>query len=274
MTTDPLTYALFFFDRGVKICPCQPSSKSFVPGFGPYLRSVETDLELLSWLDGTGHNYALLTGSGGLVVVDFDDPDLYQSWRGEVGELGDTFTVRTNRGFHVYYQSGDLRSWRGAGFEVMGINKAVMGAGSVHPDGGIYQPINPPTIRTVETLEGFPLLSKPPKLPEPPAVRPASLGGGVVAKIKSNYFIFDVIQNDSYLSMRVKLKSSDGKQGRWYAGFCPFHDDKRKPSFWVDAERNLYGCRACDSRGDIINFMAWLKGWTLQDTIKNLAVSL
>ena len=52
--------------------------------------------------------------------------------------------------------------------------------------------------------------------------------------------------------------------------YCPFHDDKNKPSLWVDAERNLFGCRACDARGDVINFVAMLEGWTIQETIKNM----
>ena len=63
---------------------------------------------------------------------------------------------------------------------------------------------------------------------------------------------------------------SKRNQGRWYAGFCPFHEDRRKPSFWLDAERDLFGCRSCDARGDVINFLARLEGWTVKDAIREM----
>ncbi len=272
LTIDGLTLALLFFYRGVKIAPCQPKSKSFVQGFGPYLNHIETDMELQSWLLERGSNYALLTGTGGLVVVDFDNVELFNQWYEQAGNLANSFTVKTRRGYHVYYFSQDIRSWKGAGFEVMGLHKAVMGPMSSHPAGGIYEPLCKPVIREVETISDFPLLSETrPALAEPPKVRPEHLGGGVVQKIKLEWAILGLITSSPMLSERVKLKSTDKKQGRWYAGFCPFHEDRHKPSLWVDTERNLFGCRACDARGDVINFVAMLEGWTVQEAIQNMA---
>ena len=46
---------------------------------------------------------------------------------------------------------------------------------------------------------------------------------------------------------------------------------RHKPSMWVDTERNLFGCRACDARGDVINFVAMFEGWTVQEAIQNMA---
>ncbi len=271
MIADPLTFAILFHDRGCQLAPCQPGSKHFVSGYGPHKRKIETDHELLEWIE-RGNNYALLTGAGELVVIDFDNPKTFDQWHDEAGDLAETFTVKTNRGFHVYYLSSDLRSWRGDGFEVMGKGKAIMGPGCKHPSGAIYQPLTPPKIRTIETLD-FPLLSeKPPKLPEPPRVKPEHLGGGVVKKIKNHYLILDLIQN-SELAGRVRLKSSDHKKGRWFAGRCPFHGDKQ-PSFWIDTERNLFGCRSCGKRGDVLNFFSIWQGLTIQETIKTLAGGL
>jgi len=241
-------------------------------GYGPTLKHITDDLELHSWLSERGANYALLTGTGNLVVIDFDDDAIFHQWQKEAGELANTFTVKTRRGFYVYYFCDDIRSWRGDGFEVMGKGKAVMGPMSSHPAGGKYKPLCQPGIRPMDTISDFPLLSEHrPKLAQPPRIRPKRLGGGVVQKIKREWLITDLIANKPKLSAQIRLKSSDKQQGRWYAGFCPFHDDKNKKSLWVDAERNLYGCHACGSRGDVINFLATLEGWTVQEAIRNMA---
>ena len=272
---DALTYALIFFGAGVEIAPCQPGSKSFVGGYGPHLKHIETDVELYNWLVERKANYALLTGTGErrkLAVLDFDDADVYRQWRNLVGEFANSFTVATSRGCHVYFWTQDTRSWRAGSVEVMGLGKAVMGPGSVHPSGLLYIPLGQPIIRDIESLADFPLLTNTrPALPEPARVRPDHLGGGTLAQVKTAWHILNVIQERPDLAGRVRLKSSDGRRGRWYAGFCPFHDDRRKPSFWVDAERDLFGCRACDARGDVINFVARLNGWKLQEAIRNMA---
>lgn len=275
---DKLIYALIFFDQGVKEAPCKSDDKAYLSGYGPYKKHIETDEQLDHFLRETGLNYALLTGTGSrhkdyvLVVIDFDDEAIYQHWSNEVGQLAETFTVKSARGYHVYYWSKDARSWKGTGFEVMGLHKAIMGPFCTHPSGAIYTPQNRPWIRQIETLEDFPLLNDTrPELAAPPAIRPAHLGGGVVQQIKNIWSILAIIESRPELSGRVRLKSSDRGRGRWYAGFCPFHDDRRKSSLWVDAERNLFGCQACSARGDVINFLAKLEGWTLPEAIRQMA---
>ena len=42
------------------------------------------------------------------------------------------------------------------------------------------------------------------------------------------------------------------RRGRWI-GLCPLHED-RKPSFLVDAEKNLFYCYGCGRGGDVIRF--------------------
>jgi len=275
---EKITYALLFFDQGVHIAPCKAGTKEFISGFGPHRKFIDSDVSLSRYLQSRNLNYALLSGTGsgdyGLVVIDFDDPEIYQGWLLEAGDLAQTFTVCTHRGVHVYYWSKDLRSWRGDGFEVMGRNKAVMGPLCQHPAGGIYQPANRPYIRKVESLIDFPLLSKRPDLETPPIHRPSHLGGGIVQKIKGQRSILAEIENRSELKTRIRLRSSDQGKGRWYTGFCPFHEDRRKPSFWVDAERNIYGCRSCDAKGDVINFLSLLGGQSVQEVIKSLAAEL
>jgi len=274
MVGDALTYALLFFDQGVKIAPCYPKSKAFCEGFGPHKSSVSTETDLNEWILEKGYNYAILTGTGKkhLVVIDFDDLAIYEQWAAEAGkDLAETFKVKSCRGMHVYYWSKDARSWRGDGFEVMGLGKAIMGPGSIHPNNVVYIPETQPYVREIDTLSDFPLLSESrPELPPPPQNAPESIGGGLVGSIKRTWRIFDVISDRGDLAGRVKLKTSDRGAGRWFVGFCPFHDDRRKRSFWIDTSRNTYGCRSCGAKGDVINFVATIEGLTVREAINRM----
>lgn len=65
---------------------------------------------------------------------------------------------------------------------------------------------------------------------------------------KDNSDIVSVIE-----SYGVQLLKSGHNRFR---GFCPFHDDRRTPSFSVDANRQTWHCfGACGTGGDIISFI-------------------
>src|SRR5579863_469299 len=53
----------------------------------------------------------------------------------------------------------------------------------------------------------------------------------------------------AYVSQYVTLK----KQGREYAGLCPFHSEKT-PSFNLNAEKQVWHCHGCGLGGDLIKF--------------------
>lgn len=270
-----LTYACLFFYLGVHLAPCRPGTKEFLAGYGPYKNYITDEIDLWKYFQEGNYNYAVLTGTGpGLIAVDFDDLDLYQRFAAEYEDnLAQTFTVLSHRGAHVYYRADDLRGWKGKGFEVMGLHRAVMGPLSVHPTGDIYTPLTRPYIRKIESLAGLPIFDAPPEPPSPPAIRPPHLGGGLVHKLKEQHPIFETIQSRPGLAQRIRLHSSDGGRGRWFTGYCPFHEDK-KPSFWIDTERNLYGCRACDAKGDVLNLIAFDEGKDLAAVLDELRGAL
>ncbi len=76
--------------------------------------------------------------SGGLVVRDFDKVSAYEGWRQLHPELARSLpTVRTSRGYHVYFEANISRivelddgELRGAGY--------VLAPPSLHPDGPVY----------------------------------------------------------------------------------------------------------------------------------------
>lgn len=267
-----LTYALIFHKKDVPILPCYRSSKAILEGYGPH-RDKAPDIDFLySWIKDQGNNFALVTGyprSGpGLVVLDFDDQEVFNCWAREAGSLADTFTVATYRGYHVYYWAEDHRSWKANGVDILGSGRAVIGPFCDHPKGGIYQPLNQPVIRTIDTVSDFPLLSdNRPDLPQPPEKPPERLTGkgqgrGAVARIKASWPIEEALQ----LLQPRSFQSLKGS-GRWARGLCPFHDDKR-PSFWIDRERNLFGCHTCEAGGDVINLVALTYGLDSRAAIK------
>ena len=85
-------------------------------------------------------NYGIICGeiSGNLMVIDIDDPKLYDRFKKYHGR---TFTVRTGGGgYHLYFKlsiacpSGDLHDPDRNKIEIKGNGKYVVGPGCVHPD--------------------------------------------------------------------------------------------------------------------------------------------
>lgn len=66
-----------------------------------------------------------------------------------------------------------------------------------------------------------------------------------IAAIKEKADIYEVV------SEHVVLK----KQGKDFVGLCPFHDDKRKPSFSVSPSKQFYYCFSCGAGGNAIKFL-------------------
>jgi DNA primase len=70
----------------------------------------------------------------------------------------------------------------------------------------------------------------------------------------------------SVISEYTSLK----KSGRSYLGLCPFHADK-KPSFVVDAEKQLFHCFGCGIGGNIFTFITQIEKVTFKEAVRILA---
>lgn len=276
-----LTHCIIFRDLGVKLLPVKKRTKHFLKGYGPTKRHVTRFEAFAEYILGGG-NYALVTGTGaawghsggGLVVLDFDDPDLYREFTGN--KEPDTFTVKTARGYHVYYWADDVRSFAFDGLDVLGAGRAVLGAHCIHPSGALYEPLNQPGIHRIESVFDFPLLSElePRELPEPPKAAPKSLQGrtngrGKVARIKRGLSVLEAVERYA-----PKAANTIKGSGRWRQYCCAFHDDEHR-SGWIDTERGLFGCHGCDVRkGDVISFVALAEGIENRDAIELLGGAL
>jgi len=274
--------AQYWLAQGVDLVPIQPTSKSLVAGFGPYREHITTEPAARDWFADASHNLGVVCGTGAegqLVVADFDDVREYERWRVSVGPAADTLTEKTARGVHVFYFSGDAPSGVGPGVELKGRGAVVMVAPSVHPSGVIYQRINELPVARVESMARlFPLLSVKREISPDPDDGSVSredsrpmIGEDVVSRIKS------AVSVRTLASQLTTLRSSDAGRGRWFAGRCPFHADAH-PSFWVDAQRGLWGCRtpSCPTNAsgerahDVINLYAKAQDIDEREAIRRL----
>jgi DNA primase len=84
----------------------------------------------------------------------------------------------------------------------------------------------------------------------------------VTEEIKSRLDIVDIV------SEQVSLR----KSGTSYSGFCPFHDNKRTPSFVVFADSQSWYCfGACAEGGDLFDFVMKKNGWEFKEALTYLA---
>lgn len=271
---DKLTAALCWLKHGAKILPCQEKSKKLVQGFGKYLDQLVNAEQVEEWFyPGNRLNLAILCPAD-LLVLDFDDPALYNQWRDKVSlEIQGTYTETTRRGFHVFIRCelpAHVQPVAGVEFRA---GKHIMVAPS-ELVGFRYTPINisAPIIRVdyyqnvCSSLQAPPTpaaISKHDEPGQPVVMR--SQGNGLVARIKLTH---DLVKQISTLTEIQPRKHSKGE--RYWEGVCPWHDDHH-PSLWIDTEKQTWGCWSCDAGGSVIDFYALQHGLTIPQAIRELA---
>ena len=271
---DRLAAALWWLDRGADLLPVQPGSKHLVGGFGPYQRRISDQEGARFWFGDRGANLAICTG--GVVALDFDSVAAYQAFCDSWGDVcAQTLREKTTRGYHVYFagdsETGTLPAW---GAEVKGRHGFVVVAPSVVA-GVIYSPV----VGGGSSLARLPdSLSLSENLSEgSPGAALGRLGGDVqgfdvqgdtIARIKAAWSVLSLVA-DSGKAGRIRGR------GRWRNCRCvlPGHED-RHGSFWVDTARGLWGCHGCGAHGDVVNLYARLHGVSVQQAIRDMAVTL
>jgi len=275
-----LQAALKWLSVGAALMACQPGSKFYQPGFGPNKKSIKTRKEARRYFANGDSNLAVLLPPG-LFCLDLDnDQILAELVEALPPDLLETYYEITGRGAHIFYKGdppGDLRLRPG-----VEIKRAVLVAPS-RVGKHIYAGVGFGRIAKVDKDSPlFSLLSET-KRDDPPKAIEAKpepkLGNGaddIVSKIKRR---FPVLEVASYFT---ELKPQPSNQSRWHLGRCPLHDDKN-PSFWVDAERDVWSCFAPGCPGhsgdgpgpskahDVINLYAWANGIDNGEAIRRLA---
>lgn len=260
---------------------------------------LPSNTQLLVWFSSNLRNIGLVVGWNNLVVIDFDNQDVYSKWLLWVSRKGGyalevanrTYQVITARGIHIYVYTKELELNRKLpGIDIKAQGGYVLIPPSIHPSGHIYKAINETApILSIDSLADI--------LPADMLLQAAAdtqyKNTGVAATIQagiqavesdpweSSLLVPDPTR-DMILQVRERHNILDylpdarrtSRDGRWWRAVCPFHEDKN-PSFWVDAQRGICGCFGGCTRKpmDVIGLYARLVGVTNRDAILYLARS-
>jgi len=175
MASPMLDAALRLAALGWRVHPCEPRGKR--PLLPRWPERATDDPEALRswWTRWPDANPAVATGEGsGLVVLDIDGDEGWRSMERleelHGGALPPTLKVATSRGEHWYFRHPGGHVGNGTaihgfdGLDVRADGGYVLGAGSVHPSGHVYEFVVEPNCPLGVLRE---LVSK---LPEAPAV--------------------------------------------------------------------------------------------------------
>jgi hypothetical protein len=142
-----LDAALSWLDRGFAVFPLKPRGKVPLGSLVPrgFLDASRDHATIRDWWRRAPHaNIGIATGAGHF-VIDLDDAEAV-SWfcnaSGRHGGAPRTLTVRTARGFHVFFacpaevpcSTGRIAT----GVDVRGAGGYVVAAPSIHPSGAVY----------------------------------------------------------------------------------------------------------------------------------------
>ncbi len=300
MNTTKLDLAKKFLSMGIGIIPLFHRGKKPETGliggtWEQYSVSLSSACDLESWLVADWRNYGVVAGWNNLVIIDFDDItyfNIWKLWSVNCSEyvnniIERSFKVKTSRGIHVYVatvqpETNGKRISKKGGIDIQADRKFVVGPGSIHPSGHIYEPIGDmifPVVNGIESIlpcELFPeIVSEPetgvmpvaeiqPSNTEYDAFQSASLandGVDLITKVKSAVRIETLFSN-------IQKSSPDG---RWFVTLCPFHDD-HNPSMWIDTRRQLCGCETCKMKPmDAINLYSRMHGMNESLAVSELA---
>ncbi len=274
-----LAEAIRWYGEGVSVIPVHNGTKVAAVRWTEYVRRLPTPDELVRWFERQNlSNYGVICGqrhgqSGHLAVVDFDRLDAGVNWL--LSMRGETYTVATSRGLHAYFfteepaptchfDGGDVK---GSGY--------VLGAGSVHPSGWVYQALTDAPIQNICSIrEVLPDLPETPEArPKPPVIlsNPVVQTPWDAAEFQRPNLVDTIRARFSLLDFLPDAQKTDGG-GRWYVARCPLHDDHR-PSMWIDAKNQICGCYAGCNGGramDVVNLMAQVWGVSNSDAIERL----
>lgn len=266
--------------------------KTKVPGhtWAEYKAKLPTSGELLKWFSGGNlHNYGVVVGWNNLVVLDFDDINLFYKWylwgaeddpkSAAVEVINSAFMVKSARGMHVYVSIDEpLHNTSMPGLDIKA-NGLVLGPGSTHPTGAVYTAqkgeIVIPRIEKLSDVlfdEWMVNLNTEPigdqidsidefgDINDPFESASINLVPNAVDRIKHS------IKMTSILSGVVKTGDY------WSMALCPFHKDNN-PSFWIDERRQIGNCQKCNFQRplDVVNVYARLHQIDEGDAIRTLA---
>lgn len=149
-----LEYVLEYYNLGWCVIPIPCGKKKAWIKWAGYQQNRPDEKPLRKWFTNGKRNMAVVLGevSGGLACRDFDTVGAYESWAKIRPDLATILPiVKTGKGYHVYFSAHvrgrkDIKGNNGEHLgEVRGSGHYCMLPPSVHPNGSVYEWVNPPT---------------------------------------------------------------------------------------------------------------------------------
>ena len=146
-----LEYALFYASYELSVIPLKPGEKLPLIKWEKYQEEPPTMGEVQKWFESGNNNIGIVCGkvSNNLVVIDFDDAEVYEKFMKEVEgntELKDvidsTWLVKTGKGFHIYLWVGTdkpVKTGKLPKVDIKGEGGYVVAPPSLHPSGKRYE---------------------------------------------------------------------------------------------------------------------------------------
>lgn len=248
-----LKAALRYTNAGVAVIPLWPDRRKNpkLTSYSEFYERLPTRGEWARWAQvWPDANIGLITGYWGLVALDFDDFESYQAW--DCGLKGQTWTVRTGRGYHVWFRidcdPGASRNYtKDGGGEVLLRARGgyCIVPPSMHHTGTRYK-----TVHKVKPLKAD--------------IEDILAGWQTMATATSDktnspddlYQTIGQVRIEDLIEPRGKPNARGA-----YQVPCPFHHDT-KPSAWLNVEQQRFGCNACTPGLwlDTVNVYAKMKG--------------
>jgi len=207
-----------------------------------------------------GHNYGVLTGIGGLVVLDVDDLARLDAL-GIIDKLPETLIVRTGRGgLHFYYicpelkqkiilEDPGLKDFEGDPLhlgELQALGQQVVGPGSRHPNGNIYEVIKDVPIAIIARADLLTILS-PLK-----QIRNADVEPSRKRRNTRDASLGDLIPIDQ-VAWPEHVKERAGAEVR---GSHPLHGSTSGKNFAINTAKNCWHCFRHRSGGGPLEWLA------------------
>jgi len=142
--------AVAYVEKGWFVLPLKPQSKEPCKFLRHgYLDATDDLATINKWFKGNNNlNIGLALAQSNLVVLDFDKRNiasrtLWEQYR-RLCVLSDTFTVKTDDGYHFYYLADKTKQFKGKVISGIDIKHKgyVVAHPSIHPNGTKYQVIN------------------------------------------------------------------------------------------------------------------------------------
>ena len=285
-----LDIAIQWVNNGVSVIPIRyrdkrPATNSLLatgrPTWEQYKESLPEIDELKVWFGGLSRNLGIITGSKGLVVVDFDTTDSYEAWLSWAEIIGGNtekiahqcYRVKTSRGMHVYLHVEEpTKNYKVPGIDIKGQWGYVLAPPSIHPTGSAYRAKGRTIAHVGQLSDVFPFSPNAYQLENTPLAAPfiysdvfdaadhaRLISPNSIEMIKESIRIEDVLPT---------VKEAQTRR-EYILMHCPLHTDKH-PSFWVNLTTQMCGCFAGCNGGkamDVIGLFAHLQQITNRDAI-------